>query len=149
MFPKFKINNRKQKGFAIISALFLIVVLSFLGVSMSRIFTSGQQAINQDISSLQAYFAGQSALQWGMYQAVLSDTGTITLDNNDNFSLSFSNAGLNNTSSQVVFLKNTILSRDYYNISAIGCYGYSNDCANGIATVAERSKRKLEVRFVP
>jgi len=109
----------KQKGFAIVSAIFLIVVLAFLGVSMARILTSGQQAINQDISSLQAYYAGQSALQWRMYQSILANTGAITLNNNDKYSLSFSNTGLNNTSSQITFLINTTLGRDYYNISAL------------------------------
>lgn len=142
-------NNMMQKGFAIISAIFLIVVLGFLGVSMSRVFTSGQQAISQDITSLQSYYAGQSALQWGMYQAVLAEKGTITLDNNDKYSLSFSNTGLNNTTSQILLLKATTLGRNYYNISTLGCYGYTQGCAAEINTIPERSKRKLESRFVP
>jgi len=129
MFPK-----TRQKGFAIVSAIFLIVVLGFLGVSMSRVFTSGQQAINQDITSLQAYFAGQSALQWGMYQATTSiPSGQHTL--------TFSQEGLKNTKAIITFTKSTILSKDYYKIKAEADYDISGN--------PEFSKRILELRFVP
>lgn len=136
MYPKVK-----QKGFAIVGAIFLIVILAFLGVSMSRIFTSGQQAINQDISSLQSYFAGQSGLQWGMYQTILAKAGTITLDNNDKYSVTFSNAGLNNTTAEVTFIKTTTLGTDYYKITTTSNYGAAGN--------PEFSSRDLELRFVP
>ena len=133
--------KNQQKGFAIISAIFLIVVLGFLGVSMSRVFTSGQQAINQDITSLQAYFAGRSALQWGMYQAALNaPTGEHTI--------SFSNEGLSDTEALINLTKTTILTKDYYNIAVTGCYGYTVNCSTP-TSIPERSKRKLELRFVP
>jgi len=134
MFPNIKINNAKQQGFAIISALFLIVVLSFLGVSMARIFTTGQQAINQETTSLQTYFAAQSAQQWGMYQAVFSTpsaTPTIT----------FSNAGLNNTTAAVTLVPTTVLSRNYYKITTQANYAATGN--------PEFSQRNLELRFVP
>lgn len=136
MFLKKTPSIKKQNGFAIVSAIFLIVVLGFLGVSMSRIFTSGQQAINQDITSLQAYLAGQSALQWSMYQAVANaPTGTHTI--------SFTNEGLKNTKALVTITKTTILSRDYYKITARADY---DDIANNNP---EFSRRNLELRFVP
>ncbi|MCW8901623.1 MAG: hypothetical protein OQK75_03455 [Gammaproteobacteria bacterium] len=131
----------KQKGFAIVSAIFLIVVLAFLGVSMARILTSGQQAINQDISSLQAYYAGRSALQWSMYQSILADAGTITLTNNDKYTLTFSNAGLNNTTAEIEFNINTVLGNNFYNISAMADFGTAGN--------PEFSRRNVEIRFVP
>lgn len=133
--------NKKQKGFAIVSAIFLIVVLAFLGVSMSRILTSGQQAINQDISSLQAYYASQSSLQWSMYQSILAKSGAITLANNDKYNLVFSNNGLNNTTSEITFNINTILGSSYYKIAATADYGTAGN--------PEFSRRTLELRFVP
>lgn len=141
MPPKI-INVKKQKGFAIVSAIFLIVVLAFLGVSMSRVFTSGQQAINQDITSLQAYYAAQSGLQWAMYQATKNQpTGEHTI--------SFSDSGLSNTKTLVKLTKTAILSKDYYKITALGCYGYTNNCQDDVQTIPERSKRNVELRFVP
>ena len=129
MFPK-----AQQKGFAIVSAIFLIVVLAFLGVSMARIFTSGQQAINQDISSLQAYYAGQSGLQWGMYQAVFAGaTG--------NYAITFNNTGLNNTTAGVSLQANTVLGRNYYLINADGEYAAAGN--------PEYAQRRLELRFNP
>lgn len=136
MFPK-----TKQKGFAIVSAIFLIVALSFLGTSMMRIFTSGQQAINQDISSLQSYFAAQSALQWSMYQAMAEKSGSITIDDNDKHIITFSNQGLNNTKATVTFGKNTILGTNYYKIMTEADYAITGN--------PEYSRRKLELRFVP
>ena len=133
--------NKKQKGFAIVSAIFLIVVLAFLGVSMSRILTSGQQAINQDISSLQAYYASQSSLQWSMYQSILAKSGVTTLANNDKYNLVFSNNGLNNTTSEITFNINTILGNSYYKITATADYGAAGN--------PEFSRRNLELRFVP
>ena len=133
--------NKKQKGFAIVSAIFLIVVLAFLGVSMSRILTSGQQAINQDISSLQAYYASQSSLQWGMYQSILAKSGVITLANNDKYNLVFSTNGLNNTASEITFNINTVLGSSYYKIAATADYGAAGN--------PEFSRRTLELRFVP
>lgn len=144
MFPKIR-----QKGFAIISAIFLIVVLAFLGVSMSRVFTSGQQAISQDITSLQAYFAGRSALQWSMYQAAVKSVAFPTGVPTGQHTISFSNAGLNNTEALVNLSKTTILGKIYYSISSVGCYGYTIDCTTDTISIPERSKRKLEVRFVP
>jgi MSHA biogenesis protein MshP len=132
MFPEIK----KQKGFAIVSAIFLIVVLAFLGVSMARIFSSGQQAINQDISSLQAYYAGQSGLQWGMYQTVFVGTAAAGAH-----TISFSNSGLTNTNAAITITSNTILGRDYYLIKADGEYGSSGN--------PEYAQRKLELRFNP
>lgn len=124
----------KQKGFAIVSALFLIVVLSFLGVSMARIFSSGQQAINQDITSLQAYLAGQSSLQWGMYQAVFSNPAGTPV-------ITFSNTGLSGTTASLSFNSSTILGSNYYTIRTTAGYGLSGN--------PEYSRRNLELRFVP
>ena len=143
MFPKIK-----QKGFAIISAIFLIVVLAFLAVSMSRVFTSGQQAINQDITSLQAYLAGRSAQQWGMYQAAIKTVAFPAGGPTGQHTRAFSNSGLNNTEALVNLTKTTYLGKIYYKISTIGCYGYTINCTTD-STIPERSKRELEVRFVP
>ena len=144
MFPK-----RQQRGFAIISAIFLIVVLGFLAVSMSRVFTSGQQAISQDITSLQAYFTGRSALQWSMYQAAIKSVTYPTGVPSGQHTLRFTDAGLNNTEAFVDITKTTNLGSVYYNISSLACYGYTADCTTDTTSIPERSKRQLQVRFVP
>lgn len=144
MYPKIK-----QKGFAIVSAIFLIVVLGFLAVSMSRVFTSGQQAISQDIISLQTYFTGRSALEWGMYQAATKTAPYLTGVPSGNHTLRFSDEGLNNTEAAVILTKTTNLGKIYYKISSTACYGYTTNCSFDNTSIPERSKRKLELRFVP
>lgn len=59
-----------QSGFAIVSAIFLLVVLAALGAFM--VTFSGVQHVTQaqDIQGSRAYWAARSGIEWGVYQAV-------------------------------------------------------------------------------
>ena len=61
---------RRQRGFAIVSAIFLVVVLAALGAFM--VTFSGVQHVTQaqDIQGSRAYWAARSGIEWGVYQAV-------------------------------------------------------------------------------
>lgn len=61
---------RRQCGFAIVSAIFLVVVLAALGAFM--VTFSGVQHVThaQDIQGSRAYWAARSGIEWGVYQAV-------------------------------------------------------------------------------
>lgn len=115
-------------------AIFIIVILALLGTSMVRLITTGAQSISQEITSLKAYLAAQSGLQWGMYQAVYSGaTGTHTVD--------FTNAGLANTQSAVTLQSAAIAGKTVYQIESDGEYGNAGD--------REYSRRQLELRMRP
>jgi MSHA biogenesis protein MshP len=61
---------RRLRGFALIPALFLIVVLSALAVVAVRIGTSQQQAVIMSLEEARALAAAQAGIEWGAYQSL-------------------------------------------------------------------------------
>ena len=128
-------NIKKQSGVSIVTAIFLVVVLSLMGIGMVSLLTSSQQSISQEITSAKAYMAARSCLQWGIYQAVYTaNTGTHTNTFN-------SNTGLFNTrcTTKISSINNDDLV--YYNISALAEFGNTN--------TPEYSQRELRLQFQP
>lgn len=60
----------RQPGFALIPALFLIVVLGALAVVAIRVGTGQQQAVTMSLQQARALSAAQTGIEWGAYQAV-------------------------------------------------------------------------------
>ena len=60
-----------QQGFALIAALFLIVVFAGLGLYAARIADSQQQAANLSLLNSRALAAAESGLEYGAYQALV------------------------------------------------------------------------------
>lgn len=130
MFP----DINKQKGFSIVSAIFLVVVMALLAVGMTKIFSTSQQSISQEITSLRTYLAAQSGLQTGMYQAIYAPPA-----NGDLHNQIFTGVGLSNTTVQVTFLRSVIDTKTYYQINSRADYTPAGS--------PEFSRRVLELRF--
>lgn len=64
--------NKMQRGFSIVSAIFLLVVLSFLGVAMVTFSTSQHQSSAMDVMGSRAYQAARAGIEWGAYQVLKS-----------------------------------------------------------------------------
>lgn len=64
------ISHKKQAGFALINAIFLLVVLAFLGVVMVTL--SGVQSRTPlfALQGARAYHAARSGVEWGAARAV-------------------------------------------------------------------------------
>jgi MSHA biogenesis protein MshP len=62
--------DRPQSGFALIPALFLIVVLGALAAVAIRVGTGQQQAVTMSLLQARALSAAQTGIEWGAYQAV-------------------------------------------------------------------------------
>src|SRR6202035_4825540 len=62
--------DRQQSGFALIPALFLIVVLGALAVVAIRVGTGQQQAVTMSLQQARALSAAQAGIEWGAYQAL-------------------------------------------------------------------------------
>lgn len=128
------INGCKQKGITLVGALFIIVIMALLGTGLLQLTTTSQQSIGQEMTSVRTYFAAQSALQWGMYQATFAAaTGTHTL--------SFNQQGLANTRAITTLSASNIDASTYYRITADARYGNSGD--------REYSRRQLLLRYRP
>ena len=73
--PSFRCQGgvRRQAGFAIVSAIFLLVVLALLGAYMVSFTTIQTQTSAQEVQSSRAYWTARSAIQWAM--GVIASSG--------------------------------------------------------------------------
>jgi len=59
--------RKLQQGFSIVSAIFLLVVLSFLGVAMTTFSTAQNQSAAMDVMGSRAYQAARAGVEWAAY----------------------------------------------------------------------------------
>ncbi len=61
-----------QQGFGLPSAIFLLVVLAFLGVAMTTFSTVQQQNAAMDVMGSRAYQAARAGVEWAAYNVAQS-----------------------------------------------------------------------------
>jgi MSHA biogenesis protein MshP len=61
-----------QKGFSLVTAIFLLVVLSLLGAMMVSFFTVQQQTAALDVMGSRAYQASRAGVEWSAFQVLQS-----------------------------------------------------------------------------
>ena len=78
MFPRkmHAFAPRRQRGFELIVAIFLLVVLSSLGVYIVRVSAVQHQTVNVALLGARAFEAARTGIEWGAFQAL--DTGACT-----------------------------------------------------------------------
>jgi MSHA biogenesis protein MshP len=59
-----------QRGFSLISAIFLLVVIAALGTFAVTLFTTQQQSAAMDVLGARAYQASKAGIEWGAYQVL-------------------------------------------------------------------------------
>jgi MSHA biogenesis protein MshP len=67
-------GSRRQKGFLVIAAVFLVVVLVGLVGYLMTASTTSQAASAADLNSARAYQAARAGIEWGAFQ-ILRDPG--------------------------------------------------------------------------
>ncbi len=75
--------KKQPRGFALLSAIFLVVIIAALGLFAVTISSNQQQSSAMDALGSQAYQAAKAGLEWGAYQAtravpVCNATTTLT-----------------------------------------------------------------------
>lgn len=70
MNPTFQRRHflRSQRGFGIITAVFLLVVLAGLGVAMVSLSTVQHASSALDVQGARAYQAARAGIEWGLYR---------------------------------------------------------------------------------
>ncbi len=61
-----------QYGFSLVTAIFLLVVLSLLGAMMVSFFTVQQQTAALDVMGSRAYQAARAGVEWSAFQVLQS-----------------------------------------------------------------------------
>lgn len=64
-----------QRGFSIVSAIFLLVVLAALGTFMVTFSTVQHTTSMQDIQGARAYQAARTGIEWGVFQILQNNGG--------------------------------------------------------------------------
>jgi len=119
----------RQVGFALIPALFLIVVLGVLAVVAIRVGIGQQQTVTMSLLQARALSAAQAGIEWGAYKALGGNCGvTSTCTCVASTTLTLTEAALKGfsvivTCSAVTF--STTLNKSYVLNSAatLGLYG--------------------------
>jgi MSHA biogenesis protein MshP len=78
MYPRnsHTIPPKRQRGFALVAAIFLLVVLASLGVYIVRVNSVQQQTVNIALLGARAFEAAVAGIEWGAFQAL--DSGACT-----------------------------------------------------------------------
>ncbi len=63
-----------QRGFGLVAALFLIIVIAGVVAAMARMAVSQSATISLALQQARAYQAARAGLDWGISRAVASDT---------------------------------------------------------------------------
>lgn len=75
MFHKLAISRqlsvvRQQRGFALVSAIFILVILAALGGYVVTVSTTQSASQGLDIQGSRAYQAARAGIEWGTYQVL-------------------------------------------------------------------------------
>jgi hypothetical protein len=65
---------RHLRGFAIVSAIFILVVLAALGAFMVTISSSQQVGSALDVQGVRAYQAARAGIEWGLYRQLRDES---------------------------------------------------------------------------
>lgn len=63
-----RVRRNAARGFAIASAVFLLVILAALGVAMITFSTSQQASSGYDVLGARAYQAAKAGIEWALFQ---------------------------------------------------------------------------------
>lgn len=85
-------TSRDERGFSLVSAIFLLVVLASLGTYAVRVAVMQQQTVNLALRSAQAFYAARTGIDWAAYRALSagfcgSDTVNLTETGTNGFSV--------------------------------------------------------------
>ena len=132
----------RQGGAAIVTAIFLIIILSLMATGMVSLLATNQQSINNEITSAKSYIAGRTCLQWSMYQIVFSST-TGTYSNN------FNDESSNLFNSRCSVDISTIPDHDVNDGRSLIFYNIKVTTEFADSTSPEYSKRTLRLQYLP
>jgi MSHA biogenesis protein MshP len=137
-------KKQKQQGFILPMAIFLIVIVTILGLALLKMNQFNNQESNFSILQNKAYFAAKTGLDYGLYQALdngsCSNTGN-TINIPGNYFLGFKAT----YSCQSITQNEAGTTHTYYQVTSVGCNTSNNQCpdANGKPTNDDYVQRSL------
>lgn len=71
-------RSGRQRGFALVAAIFLLVVLALLGIFIVKVSGVQHQTVNIALLGARAFEATRTGIEWGAFQALDSASCTTT-----------------------------------------------------------------------
>jgi MSHA biogenesis protein MshP len=71
------VKEKLQRGFSLVSAIFLLVVIAALGAFAVTLSTTQHQGAALDVLGARAYHAARSGIEWGAYQVIRNPGGIV------------------------------------------------------------------------
>lgn len=68
------VHARNQRGFALVAAVFIIVVLAVLGIMMVSIGGMQRATASAATQGARAYYAARTGIEWGVFQAMAASS---------------------------------------------------------------------------
>jgi len=118
---------KKQTGFSLVSAVFIVVILGLIGGYIVSISALTGQSMNLSSLGVKAYYAAKSGLEWGIYQ--VAPSGGVAPFNcpASPTTLTFTQNGLSGLSAVVTCSSNSFteygITYKVFQINAMGSYG--------------------------
>jgi MSHA biogenesis protein MshP len=111
----------KQKGSAIVIAIFVIVVMALLAAGLVKILASTAESVAYEVIGTRAYAAAQTGAQWQLLEVFPHDTDAKTACPTPNTEPDFSNVeGLKNCTASVNCDDEEFDGTTYYVITSTG-----------------------------
>ncbi|MCJ8349797.1 PilX N-terminal domain-containing pilus assembly protein [Moritella sp.] len=116
----------QQQGSMLVIAIFIIVVISLLAASLSRILSSTADSVANEVYSAKAYYAADSGMEYGIYQVLnglvcVNFPATTVISDTDNLQFDISqNVGLENCSVAVTCQSIQLTSGSQFYLRATG-----------------------------
>jgi MSHA biogenesis protein MshP len=147
--------RRKAHGFTMVSAIFLLVVLTMLGAAMLNFATSQHLGSQLDVQGTRAYQAARAGIEWGLYQQLRqgncgSSSFAMPAGNTlSTFTVSVSCSSKTYGSGSAVngVQLATGMSVSIYQITATACNQPSGGKCPGIPSGPDYVERQLQVTF--
>lgn len=67
---------RPERGFALVAALFVLVIVAAVVVLMSRLSVTQNTSLDLSVQQARAYQAARAGLEWGLHQLLLESNTT-------------------------------------------------------------------------
>lgn len=122
-------HRNHSKGFGLPTAIFVIVILSFMALAVTNITEVGNRSIVHDYLSQQAFYAAESGAQISINRIMVGELNCASASADIDFDATGDNPGLNSCVAALTCSMDSIDDTEYYSITSTGSCGAGDDLA--------------------
>lgn len=112
-------SKRRQRGFSLPVAIFIIVIMALIGAAMVTLMQSGQQSLSTAVMSTRAFFAAQTGAQQALANLFPLD-GSAPSCLATYPTMTYNTAGLAGCNAVVTCSSSLVGSKTYYDLNSTG-----------------------------